>query len=92
MDSTDSTLRPPDRLAALPDELPALYRSILDLVVELERSDGGPEARRIRAQALAAYGGAWDGSHQRRLQHLEARLVRAIAHRGRRSRRGPPLT
>ena len=87
MDFTDSTFRPPARVAAPPDELPALYRTILDLVVELERCDGGPEAHRIRAEALAAYGGAWDGSHQRRLQQLETRLLRSIAHRRGRSRR-----
>ena len=72
-----------------PDELPALYRTILDLVVELERCDDSGVARRIRAEALAAYGGPWDDSQHRRLQELEGRLLRGIAHRRNRLHRWP---
>ena len=89
MDFTDSTSSSADLAPARTDELPALYRTILDLVVELERCDGGADARRIRVEALAAYSGAWDGSHHRRLRQLEARLMRSIAQRRSRSHRWP---
>ena len=61
------------------EALPALYRSILSLVGELERCDGRREAGRIRTQALAVYEAAWDERHHRRLAQLEDRLRRAIA-------------
>jgi len=66
-------------------ELPILYRTILDLVEELERCDGRAEAARIRHQALAAYGGGWDARQRRHLEHLEGRLRRSIQ-----ARRHPP--
>lgn len=72
-----------------PDELPALYRTILDLVVELERCDDSGAARRIRAEALAAYGGAWDDGQHRRLQQLEGRLLRRLARQRNRVHRWP---
>jgi hypothetical protein len=68
------------------DDLPALYRSILDLVEELERCDGRAEANRIRSEALAAYATAWDLRQQRRLARLETRLQRSIAARRRHQR------
>ena len=49
------------------EELPALYRSILGLVEELERCDRRREAAGIRTQAIAAYETAWDGRQRRRL-------------------------
>ena len=60
------------------DDLPLLYRTILDLVEELERCDGRAEAARIRNQALAAYGRGWDALQRRRLEQLEGRLRRSI--------------
>jgi hypothetical protein len=75
-------------MEAMPDsaeELPALYRSILALVDELERCDGREEAGRIRSQALLYYAAAWDVPNRRRLELLEDRLRRSIAAR----RRGP---
>lgn len=60
------------------EELPILYRSILDLVEELERCDGRAEAGRIRRQALAAYARGWDAPQRRRLGQLEGRLRRSI--------------
>ncbi len=61
------------------EEVPTLYRVILALVVELERSDGRREASRIRKSALAAYGGAWDARQRHRLEELEHQLRRSIA-------------
>lgn len=75
-------------MQAMPDsaeEVPALYRSILALVDELERCDGRDEAGRIRRQALLYYASAWDVPNRRRLEQLEDRLRRSIAAR----RRGP---
>ena len=60
-------------------DVPALYRSILTLVVELERCDGRVEAHRIRDRAVAAYSGPWDERHRRRLVDLEERLRGSIA-------------
>lgn len=75
---------------AMPDsaeELPALYRSILVLVDQLERCDGRDEAGRIRGQALTYYASPWDVQNRRRLEQLEDRLRRAIEGRRRGQRR-----
>jgi hypothetical protein len=64
---------------AAAEGLPAIYRSILALVDELERCDGRVEAGVIRAAALSAYASAWDARHRRQLEQLEERLRRAIA-------------
>ena len=61
------------------EELPALYRTILDLVGELERCDRRVEAERIRSQALSAYATAWDLRQRRRLERLEGQLRRSLA-------------
>jgi hypothetical protein len=60
------------------EHVPALYRSILWLLGELERSDRRPEANRLRAEAVATYGTAWDLRGVRRLEQLEGRLKRAV--------------
>jgi hypothetical protein len=69
------------------ESFPELYRAILLLVEELERSEGRVEAARIRREAVNAYSRGWDPSQQRRLEQLQARLRRSIAaqarpHRG----------
>jgi hypothetical protein len=61
------------------ETLPALYRSILGLVEELERADRRAEAARIRSQAMTAYATAWDARQRRRLEQLKQRLQHAIA-------------
>ncbi len=61
------------------EELPALYRTILALVGELEQCDRRVEAERIRARALTAYASSWDGRQRRRLVQLESQLRRSIA-------------
>ena len=42
------------------EELPALYRAILDRVAELERDGARAEAARVRAAATRIYSRAWD--------------------------------
>jgi hypothetical protein len=80
-----------DSTSGPPHELPRLYRTILDLVLELERCEGGAEARGIRTEALAAYGGPWNWRNRRRLEQLEGRLLRSIADRRGRPRRATRL-
>lgn len=52
------------------EELPALYRAILDRVAELEAAGERSEAARVRRQATAAYSRAWDDRARRRLTGL----------------------
>lgn len=52
------------------EELPALYRAILDRVADLEASGERAEAGRIRREATAAYSRAWDDRARRRLTSL----------------------
>ena len=49
------------------EDLPALYRAILDAVADLEAMDERPLAARIRRNATAAYSRAWDERARRRL-------------------------
>jgi hypothetical protein len=58
------------------EELPALYRAILDRVADLERTGERPEAARIRTAATAAYSRAWDDKARRRLRDLLRRADR----------------
>ena len=52
------------------EELPALYRAILDSVARLEVAGERQTAARIRRDATAAYSRAWDARAQRRLLAL----------------------
>ncbi len=61
------------------EDLPELYRAILDRVAELERIGARPMAGRIRADATRAYSDAWDESARRLLLSLLARADRSIA-------------
>jgi hypothetical protein len=64
------------------EDLPVVYRTILDGVAVLERAGRRGEAARIRVAATRAYSTAWDGSSMRRLEKLaeECRFeLRAIA-------------
>lgn len=56
------------------EELPSLYRAILDRVAELEAAGKRGDALRIRRDASRAYSRAWD---QRARRELEALLQRA---------------
>jgi len=67
-------VRPGRRLVVmdptLAEELPALYRAILDSVARLETAGERRSAVRIRRDATAAYSRAWDARAQRRLLAL----------------------
>ena len=64
----------------LAEDLPEIYRAILDRVAELERIGARRDAGRIRAAATRAYSDAWDESARRQLLGL---LARAAARAGR---------
>ena len=53
-----------------PEELPALYRAILDRVAEMEAAGERAAAGRVRRAASAAYSRAWDDRARRALQDL----------------------
>lgn len=60
------------------DELPALYRLILDGVAVLERRGARLEADRIRRAAIEAYSTAWDETQLRVLEQLAIRCRLAV--------------
>ena len=61
------------------EDLPTLYRAILDRVALLEAADERAEAARVRTQATAAYSRAWDDKARRQLEHLLQRAERPTA-------------
>lgn len=65
------------------EELPALYRAILDGVAHLESIGQRREAALVRAQATSIYSASWDEGGRRRLQQLERRIERVVAGRDR---------
>ncbi len=52
------------------EELPALYRAILDRVAELEAAGERSRAAQLRSDATDAYSKAWDERARRRLETL----------------------
>lgn len=81
-------LRHPSRVESLQsvaEELPGLYREVLDAIAEFERDGSRAQAGRFRAQASAAYGRAWDESARRNLEGL-LRTIRTDADAGERRR------
>ena len=58
------------------EELPTLYRAILDRVAELESGGERAEATRVRYQATTAYSRAWDDRARRELESLLRRAER----------------
>ena len=73
------------------EELPALYRAILDGVAHLESIGQRREAALVRAQATSIYSTSWDEGGRRRLQQLERRIERVVTgrERGRNDQPGP---
>jgi hypothetical protein len=71
------------------EELPALYRAVLDRVAQLEGSDERELARRIRADAMRIYSKSWDARAKKDLEALLRRhaLAVPVAHRPGRSLR-----
>ncbi len=60
------------------EELPGLYRTILERVAELELRGDRLEASRIRMAATETYSGSWDESGRSRLIHLVHRADRVL--------------
>ena len=76
------------------EELPALYRAILDRVAELEAVGDRVEAGRVRRAATQAYSRAWDERARRQLEALlrrAARPTRGERTFGRRPTRRDPM-
>jgi hypothetical protein len=71
---------------SLAEELPSLYRAILDRVAELEAAGRRAEAARIRTSATQTYSRAWDERARRRLTDLLARNAPPVS--GAAERRG----
>jgi hypothetical protein len=61
------------------EEFPAMYRAILDGLLQLERLGQRREAALIRAEATATYSVAWDERGRRRLLRLLRRIDRVTA-------------
>jgi hypothetical protein len=64
---------------SLAEELPALYRAILDRVAELEADGRRVEAARVRSDATRIYSRAWDERARSRLEALLLRNSRPAA-------------
>lgn len=60
------------------EQLPALYRAVLDGVAELERLGERREANRVRADAVRAYSRSWDAAGRRRLELILQRAERTL--------------
>ena len=65
------------------DELPALYREILDGLAPLERGPYRAEALRIRARASSVYAQSWSEAGRRSLQNLLRQIQRLSSRRER---------
>jgi len=52
------------------EELPALYRAVLDRVAELEAGGQRDLANRVRADAIRMYSRSWDDRARRELEAL----------------------
>lgn len=61
------------------EELPGLYRAILDRIAEVEGAGDRVEASRIRTAATRAYSRAWDDRTRRDLEDLLRRARRPTA-------------
>ncbi len=59
-------------------DLPALYRLVLDGVAALEGRGERATAAAIRREAIAAYSAAWDDRHRAVLSSLVARVRREL--------------
>lgn len=61
------------------EDLPALYRAILDGIAELEHLGARREAGLLRTEATQIYSTAWDDAGLRRLDQIRRRIARIIA-------------
>jgi len=63
------------------EELPALYRAVLDRVAELSTGGQRDLANRVRAEAIRIYARAWDDRARRQLEALLRRNVGEVVDR-----------
>lgn len=70
---------PDEHAASVAEDLPELYRAILDRVAELERAGLRRDAGQVRATATQVYSSAWDETARRMLLLLIARTERRLA-------------
>jgi hypothetical protein len=75
----DPTSETSETTASLAEDLPELYRTILDRVADLELAGARLDAGRIRASATRAYSNAWDAAALRELTNLLSRADRQLA-------------
>lgn len=61
------------------EDLPALYRAILDGIADLERAGQHQEAALIRTEATRVYSTSWDEGGRRRLLQIRRRVERVIS-------------
>jgi hypothetical protein len=64
---------------SLAEDLPALYRAILDGVAELERLGQRRHAAAARAEATHVYSTSWDETGFRKLDQIRRRIDRLIS-------------
>lgn len=77
--SSDSPPAPAaDAPSTLAEDLPALYRTVLDRIAVLERLGQRHEAALIRVAATDSYSTAWDLAGRNRMLGLIARADRTI--------------
>jgi hypothetical protein len=82
MESRPSPAAPPpviEPAATVAEDLPELYRAILDRIGHLERIGERREAGEIRQAATEAYSVSWDEGARARLMGLLARANRVLA-------------
>ena len=70
-----------DAAPNLAEDLPGLYRTVLDRVATLDLMGSRTEAGRIRLAATDAYSGAWNDAGRNRLLALINRADRVISGR-----------
>jgi hypothetical protein len=69
----------PEEIAVtLAEDLPEIYRAILDRVADLEHVGARRDAGRIRASATRVYSDAWNEPARRHLLGLLARAQRGL--------------
>jgi hypothetical protein len=80
-----------DSHTSLAEDLPALYRAILDGVAQLECIGQRREAGLVRSEATQVYSTSWDEAGLRRLEQIRRRIERIVAgtERPRRDRTRP---
>ncbi len=76
--SSPDTLGPEEIEVTLAEDLPEIYRAILDRVAELEHLGARREAGRIRVSATRAYSDAWNEAARRHLSRLLVQAQRGL--------------